>query len=111
MDFGDKIKRLREQKNLSQDALADSVGVSLRTIRNWESGRVPRKIEHYTALAKALDCDVTYLMDGPKKQVENLMNDITTLFAGGEIDEEDMDTLMLAIQAAYVKAKMERKQN
>ena len=50
-------------------------------------------------------------MDGPKKQVENLMNDITTLFAGGEIEEEDMDTLMLAVQAAYVKAKMERKQN
>lgn len=108
MDFGNKIKRLREQRGYSQEVLAERIGVSLRTIRNWEAGRVPRKIEHYAMLAQALNCDVTYLIDGPEKQAQNIVNEITTLFSGGELAEEDMDTLMFAIQAAYVKAKQER---
>ena len=33
------IKGLRERRNLTQKELADLVGVSLTTIRNWENGR------------------------------------------------------------------------
>ena len=34
-----------------------------------------------------------------------MVNELTGLFAGGELAEEDMDELMLAIQKAYVIAK------
>ena len=40
-----------------------------------------------------------------RKGAEALVNELTGLFSGGELAEEDMDELMLAIQKAYVIAK------
>ncbi|MFQ9127688.1 MAG: hypothetical protein ACLR4Z_13875 [Butyricicoccaceae bacterium] len=40
---------------------------------------------------------------------EKLVGELTGLFAGGEMAEEDMDELMLAIQEAYVDAKRRNK--
>ena len=38
MTFSDKIKVAREQAGLTQQQLADSTGVSKRTIASYESG-------------------------------------------------------------------------
>lgn len=37
MKLGHKIKQLRKQKNLSQEILAQSLGVSFQTISKWEN--------------------------------------------------------------------------
>ena len=80
----------------------------------------PRTRELYCKLAEVLGVNVNYLltqedefvMDAGekygyrgKKGAETLVNELTGLFAGGELAEEDMDELMLAIQKAYVIAK------
>lgn len=39
MSIGERIKRLREERNLSQHKLADKIGVSQRNISAWETGR------------------------------------------------------------------------
>ena len=36
MTFGEKIRNLRKSKNMNQTQLANSIGVSLRTIRGWK---------------------------------------------------------------------------
>jgi len=43
------------------------------------------------------------------KQAQELMNEVTGLFAGGEMAEEDMDIMMKAIQDAYWIAKDKNK--
>jgi transcriptional regulator with XRE-family HTH domain len=114
MDFGNKVKQLRKRKGYSQKELADRVGVDDRTIRNWEKGDNKPRSEQYRLLAQALECDASYLIEDSENQtnlenqVEKIRNEITTMFSGGEMAEEDMDTLMFAIQEAYVKAKQER---
>ena len=44
-----------------------------------------------------------------RKSAEKLVQELTGLFAGGEMAEEDMDALMLAVQQAYVDAKKKNK--
>ena len=39
MMFGEKVKLLREQRSLSQQALADAAGVSVWAIRDYEQGK------------------------------------------------------------------------
>ncbi len=36
--FGENIKRLRSEQNLTQEALAGFLGVSFQTISKWERG-------------------------------------------------------------------------
>ena len=37
MKFGDKLIQLRKKKNLSQEELAEKLGVSRQSVSKWES--------------------------------------------------------------------------
>ena len=64
MTFGDKIRKLRIEKKMTQQKLGAMVGVSYRTIRAWEvDGRYPKQSSLYQKLADAFQCRVSYLMD------------------------------------------------
>ena len=63
MRFGEKIRSLRLEKKLTQEEVANKVGVSRRAYILYEKGEVePRTKEIYVKLAKVLDCDVEYLL-------------------------------------------------
>ena len=53
--FGQRIKELREEKGLTQEQLAEAIGVKDdRTIRFWEAGTNAPKFANLVALAKTL---------------------------------------------------------
>ena len=63
MIFSDKVKRASEVAKLTQQELADNIGVSKRTIAAYESqGAIPRK-GTLAKLAAALKVSVKYLSD------------------------------------------------
>lgn len=51
---GDNIHYFRKAKNLSQMNLAEMVGVSPRTISNWEQGRKSFSVIHLVKLSYVL---------------------------------------------------------
>ena len=121
MEFSEKIRKARIAKGLSQKELAGASGVSLRTIQNYELGtRLPKKKDTYLALANALDINEEVLLDknasfvlrateryGSRgaRQAWDMVADLAAMWAGGEMDEEDMDSIMQAMQEAYWEAK------
>lgn len=57
MAFNNNIKKLREEKNLTQQQLADKLYVSRQTVCRWENGsRCPDLL---TAKKQALELDVS----------------------------------------------------
>lgn len=38
MKFGDNLRTLRKNKKISQEALAEKVGVSRQSVSKWETG-------------------------------------------------------------------------
>lgn len=125
MKFGEKVKKARTDLGMSQETFAKAIGVSLRTVTNYETGdRHPKKRELYAKMAEVLKVDVNYLLTedeafildaagkyGPSgsRQAQELIAEVSGLFAGGEMAEEDMDTMMRAIQEAYWQAKEKNK--
>ena len=123
--FGEKLRALRKEKGLTQAELAKLAGLGLKTITNYEKGSTyPQNREVYSTLANILGCDTDYLHNEGddfigmaqreygyrgRKGAEKLITEVTGLFAGGEMAEEDMDELMLAIQEAYIDAKKRNK--
>ncbi|MBV5318196.1 MAG: helix-turn-helix transcriptional regulator [Desulfobulbaceae bacterium] len=67
---GNKIRMLREQKELTQLYLATVVGVTTDTISRWENRRYPTiKLENAKKLAEALGVPLEELLDGKGQQV------------------------------------------
>lgn len=125
MKFCEKVKEARTKAGLKQDEFAKAIGVSLRTVSNYEAGtRYPKKRETYYKMAEVLKVDVNYLLTddeefllnaeskyGSKgaRQAKELMAEVTGLFAGGELADEDLDEMMKGIQEAYWIAKEKNK--
>lgn len=121
MELKERIAKLRRIKNLTQAELAEKVGVTTRSIQNYELGtRVP-KMDTVVKIAEALGVDEKVLMsDGDyfvieahekygsrgKKDAEELVKNATALFAGGTISERDKALVLEAIQEAYFEAKI-----
>jgi len=48
MEFGARLKELRRAGGLSQSGLAQALGVTVRTVQNYEAGKVlPKRGEIY----------------------------------------------------------------
>ena len=121
MKFGEKLRELRTKKKVTQKAAAVGAGVTLRAYTGYEQeGRYPRNRDVYKNLAEYFGCDVNYLLTEDeefitragekygqhgKRQAEELVAEITGLFAGGTLAEEDQDEMMKAIMDAYWIAK------
>lgn len=125
MKFGEKLKDLRKQREMTQEDLAKAIGVGLRTVVSWEQeGRYPRRREVYGKLAEALGTEEKYLMTEDeefvtsaaeqygsrgKRQAEQLVAELSGLFAGGELSDSDKDAVMIALQKAYFDCKEDNK--
>lgn len=62
MDFTTKLKDLRRQSGLSQEQLANRVGVSRQAISKWESGAGRPELENLVALADVFAVSVDALL-------------------------------------------------
>ncbi len=121
MTFGEKVRAARIAAGYSQRQLADLAGISLRTVQNYESGqRLPKQRESYILLSKTLNIPSQVLLDDNAEFVlkaqetfgsraaadaNRLVQEVSVLYSGGELNEEDMDAMMRAIQDAYWIAK------
>ena len=63
MELGDKIKMLREQKDMTLEELGNAVGVGKSTVRKWENGMIANmRRDKIAKVAAALDVSPGYLM-------------------------------------------------
>ena len=62
IEFGNRLAKLRKEKGLTQEELAEKVGVSRQTLGKWESGEVSPETENIVALAKALEISTDELL-------------------------------------------------
>ena len=121
MVFRDRLKEKRLAVGMTQAALAEKAGVSARTIQNYELGtRKPANMEVIQRIADTLGTTTEYLLgssgayvvEAQKKggakaarDIEELVSEVTGLFAGGELSEESLEGAMKALNDAYWLAK------
>lgn len=63
MSFGENLKNVRKQRNITQEELAETLGVSRQAISKWESDKGYPETEKLLLLSKALNISLDYLMN------------------------------------------------
>ena len=61
MNFSDKLRKLRETKNITREQLSKDTGISEGSISSYELGRRKPKIETVTLIAKYFNVPIDYL--------------------------------------------------
>lgn len=64
MNLADRIQLLRKSKGLSQEELADKIGVSRQAVSKWESDQSTPDIEKVIALSNYFETTTDYLLKG-----------------------------------------------
>ncbi|CYU84013.1 TPA: helix-turn-helix transcriptional regulator [Streptococcus suis] len=62
MTIGNTIKQLRLTHNLSQEVLAEQLGVSRQTISNWENGRTVPALDYMKKLSEEYQLSLDQLL-------------------------------------------------
>ena len=127
MKFSTNLREARKGLRLTQTELGEKIGVSQRSIANYESGKV---VPHRPTLASVLNMAVEDLMveneetpaynaqqteyitearerygsKGANEMADLLMRNIA-FFAGGDVDEASKDEMFRALASAYFSCK------
>lgn len=97
-----RLKELRKEKGLTQQGLADDIGVHFRTLQNWENGKADIKSDKAQALADYFDVSVGYLL-GFERQ---LINDNEFLRDENTRLNREFSTLSYAVAKANLLDKI-----
>jgi transcriptional regulator with XRE-family HTH domain len=71
MSFADNLQAIRKEKQISQEGLAEIIGVSRQAISRWEQGSGYPETEKLIMLSKELNVSLDYLMLG-EKSIDNI---------------------------------------
>ena len=69
--IGKFIACCRKEKNITQQNLADSLGVSYKTVSNWENGRNMPDVSLFKPLCEQLGIKVNELLNGEDDNTDN----------------------------------------
>ena len=121
MTFAEKVKILRTEKGWIQQELADALGVSVRTVKNYESGdSYPKNRLIYKKMARIFGVDMNELLHEneefamPEKDdaayddykiLRQSLNGMKKALASEKIGQRDKDILMKKIWDLYCKNK------
>lgn len=62
MTFGNILKKLRQDNNMTQDELAKKIDTSRSNIANYENGKNMPSVDILEKLSKLFDCTTDYLL-------------------------------------------------
>lgn len=71
MNMANRIQYLRKSKGISQEELADKVGVSRQAVSKWESEQSTPDVEKIILLSDLFDVTTDYLLKGTEPVPEN----------------------------------------
>lgn len=109
MNFSQKLKRLRQEKNWSQEKLAEEIGVKRLAVSKYESGQSKPSAETLQKISEVFGVSIDYLLaEDSKKLTEKEIKDKTLLEYVSEIekmDEEEKNFVKFFLDAVIFRYK------
>ena len=76
MKFGDNLKQIRKSKNISQEELAEKLGVSRQSVSKWETGENYPSMYNIMCLCDIFKCKINNLVHESMSDINSLDEEI-----------------------------------
>ena len=76
MKFGDNLRNLRKTKKISQEKLAEKVGVSRQSVSKWECGEAYPEMDNILTLCNIFHCKINDLVHEDLTDINSLDEEI-----------------------------------
>ena len=70
---GEFLKQLRKQHNMTQQMLADKLGVTNRSVSRWENGNTMCDLDILVELSKMYNVSISEILNGEKDKADDEM--------------------------------------
>lgn len=107
--FGERLKMLREKAGVSQQKIADIVGVTQQAVGKWETGKAEPDLATVAKLAEYFNCSTDYLLgksDDPRPPDPDIKDAPLAFY--GNTEGLNLDILKQIISEAVNEALEER---
>ncbi len=94
VEIGDRIKQRREALGITQDQLADALGIAREAVSQWETGETKPRYKRLRPLADVLKCSVNHLTGG----TDNAMPEDRLLRKYRALSDADRETVDIIIE-------------
>ncbi len=79
MNLSDNLKKIRKDNNLSQEDLAEKLGVSRQSVSKWESGLAYPEMDKVLELCKIFNLNIDDLLNQDIKEIEKTKQSSNTI--------------------------------
>ncbi|MBQ7031218.1 MAG: helix-turn-helix domain-containing protein [Bacilli bacterium] len=76
MKFGDNLRQIRKNKNMSQEQLAEKVNVTRQSVSKWENGESYPEMNNILELCKIFNCKLNDLVHTDMTDISSLDTEI-----------------------------------
>ena len=102
-DIGKNIKKLRTQKDITQEQLAERLHVTRQAVSNWENGKTQPDVETLSMLAECFEISVEELIYGKKEEPAKEKKVVIEKTIKKGLDSEAVVGIALAVVLSYTK--------
>lgn len=104
--IGTRIRELRDERRLSQDALAKQLGVSTNTVSRWETATYKPSISDVQKIADYFGVKLSSLLP-PEETETEVPTAKALLSATGDLPEEDIQELISYAEFRRARRRLE----
>ena len=72
MNLSDNLKKIRKENNLTQEDLAEKLGVSRQSVSKWESNQAYPEMDKVVQICKMFNLNMDDLLNQDIKEVNNI---------------------------------------
>lgn len=105
-NIGEKMKNLRINRKMSQNDVADAMGISRAYVSRWEAGERNINADQLMLYAKIMGVTLDYFSDStPERTLFQAMAQLESVFTSANVPEADKDKAYQDIMKIYLRSK------
>ncbi|MBR3720206.1 MAG: helix-turn-helix transcriptional regulator [Clostridia bacterium] len=104
MKFGENLYALRKSAKMSQENLAEKVGVSRQSVSKWENGEAYPEMDNIIKICKIFHCKINDLIHDDIQDIDSLDEEIKMKVV--KLEKEKQKRLKVISKIIYIISKI-----